>query len=117
MWAGTVSLVFLKSHQLPFTNSTSHLASAYLFTTCAFLLLFGKFYTHFSIKWVFLSALALFEVGSAVCGAAPTSVVLILGRALAGVGSAGVFAGDLIIIAYSVPLAKRPMCKCMSNIR
>jgi MFS family permease len=34
---------------------------------------------------------------------------LILGRAIAGVGSAGIFSGALIIIAYSVPLVKRPM--------
>jgi MFS family permease len=40
---------------------------------------------------------------------APNSVALILGRAIAGVGSAGIFSGALIIIAYSVPLVKRPM--------
>jgi MFS family permease len=40
---------------------------------------------------------------------APTSTALIVGRAIAGVGSAGIFSGALIILAYSVPLAKRPM--------
>ena len=51
----------------------------------------------------------VFEVGSAVCGAAPTSVALIVGRAIAGLGSAGIFSGAIVIIAYAVPLAKRPI--------
>ncbi|KAG8525408.1 uncharacterized protein KY384_009052 [Bacidia gigantensis] len=61
------------------------------------------------IKWVYLTAIFLFEIGSVICGAAPTSVALIVGRAVAGVGSAGIFSGALVIIAYSVPLVKRPI--------
>ncbi|RBR09788.1 hypothetical protein FVER53590_13319 [Fusarium verticillioides] len=83
--------------------------SSYLLTTCTFQLLFGKLYTLFDIKWVFIMAMAIFEVGSAICGAAPTSEALIVGRAIAGLGSAGIFQGAIIIIAYSVPLDKRPM--------
>ncbi|EPS36467.1 hypothetical protein H072_10030 [Dactylellina haptotyla CBS 200.50] len=82
--------------------------SAYLLTTCAFQLLFGKFYTFYSVKWVYLSALFIFEVGSIVCAAAPTSTALIIGRAIAGIGSAGIFAGALLIVAQTVPLEKRP---------
>ncbi|KAL0070090.1 hypothetical protein AAF712_002577 [Marasmius tenuissimus] len=73
------------------------------------LLMFGKFYTYFSIKWTFIVAITIFEIGSLVCGVAPTSDALIIGRAIAGIGSAGVFSGALIIIAHSVPLAKRPI--------
>ncbi|KAG7007214.1 condensin complex subunit 2 [Physcia stellaris] len=83
--------------------------SAYLLTTCAFQLLFGKFYTFFSIKWVYLIAIGIFELGSLICGAAPTSVALIIGRAIAGIGSAGIFSGALVIVAYTVPLVKRPV--------
>ncbi|KAK6508881.1 hypothetical protein TWF481_003648 [Arthrobotrys musiformis] len=82
--------------------------SAYMLTTCAFQLLFGKFYTFYSVKWVYLIALLIFEVGSIVCAAAPTSEALIIGRAIAGVGSAGIFAGALLIVAQTVPLEKRP---------
>lgn len=81
--------------------------SSYLLTTCAFQLLFGKFYGNFNVKWVFLIALALFELGSLICGAAPNSVALIVGRAIAGLGSAGIFSGAQIICAYTVPLEKR----------
>lgn len=66
-------------------------------------------YTFYSIKTVFLISIGIFEVGSAICGAAPTSAALIVGRAIAGVGSAGIFSGALIIIAYAVPLIKRPI--------
>ncbi|KAK4226622.1 putative efflux system protein [Podospora fimiseda] len=83
--------------------------SAYLLTTAALQLLFGRFYTFFSIKWVYLIAIFIFEVGSLICGVANNSVTLIVGRAIAGVGSAGIFSGALTILAYSVPLAKRPI--------
>jgi len=72
-------------------------------------LLFGKLYTHFNIKLIFLSAIAIFELGSLICGAAPTSKALIVGRAIAGLGSAGVFNGGVIIISRTVPLVRRPI--------
>lgn len=50
-------------------------------------------YTFYSVKFVFLGTIALFEVGSAICGAAPSSVAFIIGRAIAGVGAAGLFSG------------------------
>ncbi|KAH8664115.1 putative MFS aflatoxin efflux pump [Xylariales sp. PMI_506] len=83
--------------------------SAYLLTTCAFQLMFGKLYTFFAIKGVFLTNIFLFEIGSAICGAAPNSPVFIVGRAIAGVGSAGIFSGVITIIVYAVPLHKRPL--------
>lgn len=43
------------------------------------------------------------------CGAAPTSTVLIVGRAVAGLGSAGIFTGALVTVAHTVPLEKRPI--------
>ncbi|KAK6613855.1 hypothetical protein ACHAPC_010409 [Botrytis cinerea] len=90
-------------------NDVGWYGSAYLLTTASFQLLFGKFYSYFSIKWVYLVAIAIFELGSLICGVAPNSIALIIGRAIAGLGSAGIFSGALIIVAYSVPLVKRPM--------
>ncbi|KAL1843457.1 hypothetical protein VTJ49DRAFT_1567 [Mycothermus thermophilus] len=84
-------------------------ASSYLLTTAAFQLLVGRFYTFFSIKLVYLVSLFLFELGSLICGVAQNSVTLIAGRAVAGVGAAGIFSGALTILAHSVPLAKRPI--------
>jgi MFS family permease len=79
--------------------------SAYLLTATATQLLFGKIYTHLNIKAVYLSAIVLFEIGSLICGAAPTSTALILGRAIAGLGSAG----GVVIISHAVPLERRPI--------
>ncbi|CAK7204767.1 hypothetical protein SEUCBS139899_007527 [Sporothrix eucalyptigena] len=90
-------------------NDVGWYGSAYLLTTAALQLLFGKFYTYFSIKWIFLGAIFVFEVGSLICGVAQNSVTLIIGRAVAGLGSSGIFSGALIILAYSVTLDKRPM--------
>ncbi|KAL2678885.1 hypothetical protein Neosp_009637 [[Neocosmospora] mangrovei] len=74
-----------------------------------FQLFFGKLYSFYSVKWVFLTAIAFFELGSLVCGAAPTSAALIIGRAIAGIGSAGIFSGAILIIVLSVPMRKRPI--------
>lgn len=84
-------------------------ASAYLLTSCATQLTWGKIYTFYSTKTVFLLAILIFEVGSALCGGAPSSTVFIVGRAIAGIGSAGIFSGSSIVIAQIVPLAKRPI--------
>ncbi|KAI9163416.1 major facilitator superfamily domain-containing protein [Paramyrothecium foliicola] len=82
--------------------------SAYLLTTSSLQLLFGKFYTIWSVKWVYLASIGVFELGSIVCGAAPSSVALITGRAIAGMGASGIFAGSLISLSHSLPLQKRP---------
>ncbi|KAK3358937.1 putative MFS multidrug transporter [Lasiosphaeria hispida] len=71
--------------------------------------MFGKLYTFFSVKASFLVSVFLFEAGSAICGAAPNSVSLIVGRAIAGLGSAGIISGVWVILVYAVPLHKRPL--------
>lgn len=75
-----------------------------------FQLVFGKLYGYFPIKPVFLFAIIVLEIGSAVCGAAPTSDAFIVGRAVAGIGASGVFQGAMVIVAYSVEGRKRPIC-------
>ncbi|WPH03719.1 Hypothetical protein R9X50_00660200 [Acrodontium crateriforme] len=89
-------------------NDIGWYGSSYLLTTCAFQLFFGKLYTYYSLKWIYLSCLIIFEIGSALCGAAPNSTALIIGRAIAGLGCAGLFSGALLIVANTVPLRQRP---------
>ncbi|CAI7604415.1 unnamed protein product [Penicillium bialowiezense] len=84
-------------------------ASAYLLTTCAVTLPFGKVYTYYSTKWTYLIALALFEIGSVICAVTPSSNGLIFGRAIAGVGSGGLSPGALLVLANSVPLHRRAL--------
>ena len=49
----------------------------------------GKIYGQLNAKWLYVFCFFLFEVGSALCGAAPTMNALIGGRVLAGLGGAG----------------------------
>ncbi|KAL2430531.1 MFS-type efflux pump MFS1 [Exophiala dermatitidis] len=83
--------------------------SAYLLTTTSLQPSFGKVYTYFNVKWTYMLALVIFELGSVLCGAAVNSAMLIVGRAVAGAGAAALFSGGMTIIAYSVPLRKRPI--------
>lgn len=55
-----------------------------------------------------MSLVVVFEIGSAVCGAAPNSVGFIWGRAVAGLGAGGLFNGAMILMMYAAPLEKRP---------
>lgn len=57
---------------------------------------------------MYLIALFIFELGSLVCGVAPNSTALIVGRAIAGLGGAGIFSGAMLIISKTVPLRQRP---------
>ncbi|KAH8899825.1 major facilitator superfamily transporter [Thozetella sp. PMI_491] len=81
--------------------------SGYLMTMACFQLTFGKLYKHLPSKWVLLSALTIFELGSAVCGASPSSNALIVGRVIAGIGASGIVSGVLIIISQVVPMRQR----------
>ncbi|TAQ89078.1 hypothetical protein B7494_g2583 [Chlorociboria aeruginascens] len=76
---------------------------------CALQPLTGKIYSNFNNKYTFLAFLALFEFGSALCGAAQSSNMLIVGRAVAGMGGSGLTNGALSIIGASVPMHKRPV--------
>lgn len=83
--------------------------SAFMLTTAGFQLFFGRVYTFYSPKWTYIAAITIFEVGSAVCGAAPTSTAFIIGRAIAGIGAGGMFGGAMVILLNVLPLSKRPL--------
>ena len=69
----------------------------------------GKIYKYFDLKWSFLFSMLVFEVGSLICGVAQSSVMLIVGRAIAGLGGAGLSVGGTTIVSFTVPPAKRPV--------
>ena len=86
-----------------------------MLTSSSFQLLMGRIYTFYDPKWVFLCAIGIFEVGSAICGAAPNSIVFIVGRAVAGTGSAGIFSGGAVVMMNLVPLHKRPILQGLAG--
>ncbi|BCS26974.1 MDR family MFS transporter [Aspergillus puulaauensis] len=87
--------------------------TAYLLTACSFQLLMGKVYKVYPTKPVFLTGILLFEIGSTICGAAPSSVVFIIGRAIAGLGASGLMSGGMVIMVHTIPLQQRPIYQGM----
>ncbi|KID81976.1 efflux pump [Metarhizium guizhouense ARSEF 977] len=85
--------------------------SAYNLGCAAVAPLTGKIYRHFSLKWSFITLFALFEVGSAICGAAQSSKMLIVGRAIAGIGAASLLNGSITIVSCAAPPEKRPIAQ------
>lgn len=83
--------------------------AAYLLSTTALQPTYGSLYRMFSVKWTYLTAVFIFEVGSLLCALAPTSEAFIVGRAIAGMGTAGLFSGSVVILSYTLPLRKRPL--------
>ncbi|KAJ4251525.1 hypothetical protein NW762_011513 [Fusarium torreyae] len=83
-------------------------SSAFRLCVCAFQFVFGKAYKLFSVKRIFLLANVISIAGSLLSGAATSSTMLVVGRAVAGLGSAGLFSGCFIILVQSTPLRRRP---------
>ena len=84
-------------------------SAAFLMTIGGFQSPWGKVYKYFPLKMSFLVAIFIFEVGSLICGVAPNSPALIVGRAIGGFGAAGIGLGAYTIIAFSASPKKRPL--------
>ncbi|TQV95122.1 MFS multidrug transporter [Cordyceps javanica] len=82
--------------------------SAFLLPLCVLQLSFGLVLKYYSTKYVIFIFTAIFEVGSIVCAAAPTSSALIAGRAITGIGAAAIAPGVYLMITLIVPLQDRP---------
>ncbi|KAI0432730.1 MFS general substrate transporter [Xylaria sp. FL1042] len=66
--------------------------------------LMGYLYNAFNMKWMFVITVALFDIGSALCGAAPNMAALIIGRVIAGAGGTGIYLGSLnFLTALTIP--------------
>ncbi|KAI9043637.1 MDR family MFS transporter [Aspergillus affinis] len=82
--------------------------SAFFITLGSFQACWGKIYKYFPLKPAFLISIVLFEVGSLMCGVAKNNTTLIVGRAITGIGGAGISSGAFTIIALSAPPKQRP---------
>jgi MFS family permease len=80
--------------------------SGFFLTFASFQSTWGKAYKYWSLKTVFLLCIFIFEVGSLICAVAPNSTALIVGRAIAGMGGAGIASGSYTILAFSAPPKK-----------
>lgn len=85
------------------------LSVAFLLCATATNLAWGRLYGNFNAKWFYIFNVVIFEIGSAICGAAPSMDIMILGRAIAGVGGSGAYVGSMTLIATTTTLAERPL--------
>lgn len=90
-------------------TEVSWYSSAFFMTLGGFQSAWGKAYKYFPLKTTFLLAIFIFELGSLICGVAPSSAALIVGRAIAGLGAAGIGSGAYTIIAFSATPRRRPL--------
>jgi len=93
--------VALPSIQTDLGFSQSALAwvvNAYMLTFGGFLLLSGRLGDLYGTKRVFLGGVVSFTVASVACGFAPSSELLVIGRAVQGLGGAAVSAVALALI-------------------
>jgi MFS family permease len=73
------------------------------------MLTIGQLLTVIPTKWVYLSVIFIFEVGSLFCAVAWNINFLIFGRAVAGVGASGIMVSLLVIISEVTRLEQRPL--------
>lgn len=74
---------------------------AYALTLASLLLTAGALSDRFGRKLLFLSGLAIFTVGSGLCGLAQSPLMLILSRAFQGIGGAVLFSTSLALLAQT----------------
>ena len=83
-------------------------SSAYSLMTACFTFFYGKLYSLMSAKRVYLVSISIFEIGSLLCTLSKTSIMFIFGRAVAGIGAAGIITGSYVILSQLYPRHKRP---------
>ncbi|KAL7907494.1 major facilitator superfamily domain-containing protein [Trichoderma velutinum] len=84
------------------------LSVGFLLGGTAVVLPFGRLYGLFNAKWLYILSSILFNIGSALCGAAPTMKALIVGRVLAGMGGNGMYLGVITLLSVNTSDKERP---------
>ncbi|GAA5989050.1 hypothetical protein JCM5350_003640 [Sporobolomyces pararoseus] len=89
--------------------------SAYLLTCCSFQPLYGRAFQFFPQKWCFFVAFSTFNIGTLICAVAQNSATFIAGRAMQGLGYAGLFIGILAIAANTLPMRVQAIFTSLMN--
>ncbi|KAJ6783937.1 hypothetical protein PWT90_02120 [Aphanocladium album] len=132
----TASTYAVISSEFGAANKASWLTTSYLITSAAFQPLYGRVSDIFGRRVCFFISSVAFAIGCLGCGFAPTIFTLILMRALAGIGGAGLmtmgtfphhtsnmllsanktfFSSATIINSDLIPFRKRGMYQALQN--
>ncbi|KAF7358092.1 Major facilitator transporter-like protein [Mycena venus] len=83
-------------------------ATSFVLAQTVFILFYGQLLRIFPAKWILVSSIVIFEAGSLLCGVSQNVDQLIAGRAVSGVGAAGMFVAMFQVIAQATRLEDRP---------
>ncbi|TVY83961.1 Efflux pump DEP3 [Lachnellula suecica] len=89
-------------------NKLPWISVSFLLAAAGTNLLWGRLYGQFDAKYLYILTTFIFEVGSAICGAAPNMNALIIGRAICGLGGVGMYIGVMTIISVTTSTVERP---------
>jgi len=95
------------SEALDLGTKFSWVATAFLLASTIFQPLYSQFGDMWGRKTPMMTAVAVFAVGSAICGGAQNGAVLIAGRIVQGLGTGGIDLFAEMILCDIVPLRKR----------
>lgn len=101
--------------QLGDVHLYSWVFSAYTLASLASLPIFGGLADRFPTLRVMLGAVGVFMLGSVWAALAPSMLMLVIGRALQGIGAGGLFALPNLIIARHYPAALQPRALAMTS--
>lgn len=103
----TIALPTLHGYFQTSTSVVDWVSVAYLLTLSSLLLILGRFADHFGRSRMYTFGFAVFIVGSALCGAAPSVVALIGFRVLQAVGAAMLQVNSVALVTQYTPPAQR----------
>ncbi|GIP21976.1 MFS transporter [Paenibacillus sp. J22TS3] len=82
-------------------------AGIYMLSITIFMPIFGKLADLFGYKRIYLICMTLFMAGSIICGLSNSMAMLLIGRAIQGIGAGGLMPIAMMIIGDTFPLEQR----------
>jgi EmrB/QacA subfamily drug resistance transporter len=95
------------SFQVPLNGMVEWVIIAYLIVICGLLLTLGRLLDMVGQKLLWVLGLTIFTASSALCGAAPSLLALVIFRALQAVGGAMIMATSPVMVSRAFPVTER----------
>ncbi|KAJ7756579.1 ABC transporter [Mycena metata] len=83
-------------------------STSFILTQSVFLLFYGQILRIFPAKWVLVTTIAIFEIGSLLCALSQNIGQLIAGRTISGAGGGGLMIAMIQVLTQATRLEDRP---------
>ncbi|QSZ30451.1 hypothetical protein DSL72_000005 [Monilinia vaccinii-corymbosi] len=90
-------------------NKLTWISVSYELAALSVNVIWGKLHGQFDSKYLFITAVVIFEVGNVVCGTSQNMNTMIVGRAISGMGGSGTYVGAVNIITSLLAPSERPL--------